>query len=438
MTGIPAVVSMRGFQRAMILALIAVCLARHPLVANESKDAAEASPSRPNVLFIITDDMDVSLGCYGHPLVKSPYIDRLAARGTRFDRAYCNSPVCNPTRASCFSGQRPETIDVLDNRSPWPEQLAGADYMPKHFQNHGFYTGTIGKVFDHGHVPDQPYWDLEIPEWGKFPTEDQILKRGTFPTMPHRFWAQLKGPDEVAADGGVARQAVRAMEALAKTKRRFFLAVGFRRPHGPFAAPKQYFDLYRPQDISLPEAPAEHLETILPIANNGEKIQQPGNQLATLRAYYSCISFVDAQVGLLAEAVSRLDLWPNTVVVFVSDHGYHTGQHGMWHKRTLFEVGTRVPLVIVAPGKKPAVCRRVVEMVDLYATLTDLCNVLTPAGIGRNQPRAPAGCPGSPLGKAGVHDPGPSRRPRQANEDRPQCAQRALSIHAVGQRQSGH
>lgn len=350
------------------------------LVAEKNSPRASAD-GVANVLFIITDDMNVSLGCYGHPVVESPHVDALAARGIRFQRAYCNAPVCNPTRASCFSGQRPETIDVLDNKSPWPQQLSGSRYMPDHFQRHGFFTASIGKVFDHGHVPDQPYWDVEIREWGKFPRAEQILKRGTFPTKPHRFWAQLRGPDAETADGDVVRRAVQLMQESVGAGRRFFLAVGLRRPHGPFAAPKRYFDLYQREDISLPDATPEHLQSMLPIAFNGEQIEQPQNQLSSLLAYYACISFVDAQVGVLTAALDRLDLWSQTAVIFVSDHGYHTGHHGMWHKRTLFEIGTRVPLIIAAPGKRPAICPRVVEMVDLYPTLTDLCKIPAPTSL---------------------------------------------------------
>ena len=184
---------------------------------------------RPNILFIISDDLNSDLGCYGHPLVQSPNIDRLAERGVRFDRAYCQAPVCNPTRASIFSGLLPQTVGVLDNYTPWPARPTSSQYMPDYFRSQGYFTGTIGKVLDHGRVPRQPFWDLEVPEWGKFPEDDQIGEKGPIPTR-FTYWASLTVADDVTGDGDVARKAVQTLEERAERPQPFFLAVGFRRP----------------------------------------------------------------------------------------------------------------------------------------------------------------------------------------------------------------
>ena len=160
---------MKSLRTALVIA--AALLATLPASFAEERATAGEKKSPLNILFIISDDLNTSLGCYGHPLVKSPNLDRLASRGVQFDRAYCQAPVCNPTRASLFSGLLPETVGVLDNQMPWPAQLEQSQYMPEYFRAHGYFTGTIGKVFDHGRVPQQPYWDLEIPEWGKYPED---------------------------------------------------------------------------------------------------------------------------------------------------------------------------------------------------------------------------------------------------------------------------
>ena len=186
--------------------------------------------------------------------------------------------------------------------------------------------------------------------------------------------------DETTPDGGVARRAVQVLQQRSREEQPFFLAVGFRRPHGPVAAPKRYFSLYSVDGVTLPEAPAAHLRNILPAAKNSEPFH-PEKAPPGLRAYYACVSFMDAQVGVLLDALDHLNLWENTLVVFVSDHGYHTGEHGMWHKRTLFEVCAKVPLIVAAPGKQADVCSRVVEMVDLYPTFTQLCGLPTPNAL---------------------------------------------------------
>ena len=344
------------------------------LVAEDSGDSKPTSS--PNILLIVADDLNTDLGCYGHPEVKTPNIDRLAARGMRFDRAYCQGPACNASRASIFSGLRPLTTDVLDNESPWPPKLPRSTYMPAYLQQLGYFTATFGKILDHKRVPNQPYWDLEVREWGKYPEDDQILERGQFSSRStgSMFWAKLKGPDAVTPDGEVARKAAKMFEDRADEDDSFFAAVGFRRPHTPYAVPSKYFDLYTPEHLSLPEVSKGYGETIPPGARELKPFQgSRDDALRALAAYYACISFVDSQVGVLLKTIDEQRLWDNTIIIFISDHGYHTGHNGRWHKGWLFEQTTLTPMIIAAPGCPPGYCERVVELIDLYPTLAELC-----------------------------------------------------------------
>ena len=332
------------------------------------------SESRPNILLIVSDDLNTDLGCYGNQIVKTPNIDRLASRGVRFDNAYCQGTVCNSSRASIFSGLRPSTTDVLDNDTPWPKQLPNLQYMPAYFQQQGYFTATFGKILDHKRVPEQPYWDQEVKEWGKYPDEDQILQQGRlYPGSPGSvFWAKVKGPDAITPDGEMAVEAVKMLEQQAEQEQPFFAAVGFRRPHTPFAVPSKYFDLYSPDAMQLPVVPDGYRETLpsgitelKPFTGGKEEAKQ------ALAAYYACISYVDSQVGVLLQAVDRLKLWDNTVVIFISDHGYHTGHNALWYKGWLFEQTTLTPTIVAAPGYASGACQRVVELLDLYPTLVD-------------------------------------------------------------------
>ncbi len=339
---------------------------------------------QPNVLLIAVDDMNNDLGCYGQELVKSPHIDQLAGRGVKFNRAYCQYPVCNPSRVSMLSGLRPDTTQVMDLETPPRSHLSDVVFLPQYFREHGYHTAHVGKVFHTGDAfEDPPSWDVEVRETGKHPPEAAIL-RGEKVDRPRKYsmeWAALSSPDAETADGLVARRSATMLKRLAADKKPFFLAVGFRRPHQPYAAPESYFDLYPTESIPPLVEPAEHLKRIpAPAftypAGTAELSDQQRRQVVA--AYYACISFVDAQVGVVMQALDECDLWRNTIVVFYSDHGYHLGEHGgMWHKMSLFEESARVPLVIVAPDAKGngQSCARLVELVDIYPTLVDLCGL---------------------------------------------------------------
>ncbi len=342
-----------------------------------------AEKQRLNVLVIMADDLRNDLGCYGHHLVKSPNIDRLAARGVRFDRAYCQYPVCNASRASFLSGKRVSTTRIIDNATPPRTFLKDAIFLPQHFRQHGYRAIKLGKIFHTGSDFEDPAsWDLDERETreAKNPPNEQILSRGGAENEVIVLGVQ----DEETYDGKLARRAAAALEKAQEAGHPFFMAVGFRRPHTPYIAPKRYFDMYPPERIRVESEPAEHLQKIPRAAltyNPTTDHAQPGPE--DIAAYYASVTFMDAQVGVVLEAVDRLHLWDATVVVFLSDHGYHLGEHGgLWHKMTLFEQSARVPLVVVAPGRKAgAASPRLVELVDLYPTLAELCGLPVPEDL---------------------------------------------------------
>jgi uncharacterized sulfatase len=342
------------------------------------------------VLFIVADDLNNHLGCYGHD-VRTPAIDALARRGMRFDRAYCQVTVCNPSRVSFLSGLRPDKTRVYTLPTPTRQHLGDWVMLPEYFRKNGYFTAGIGKIY-HTDVgfEDPRSWDVEMREFGKRPPLDQIVKHGE-PDGPGEHtidWATLKTPDDHMPDGIVARKAVELMKQSVKDQRPFFIGVGFRRPHAPFAAPQRYFDIYPPDSVRLPDAPpAGHFSHLLPAAHNYSPAQKPltaQEQRELIAAYYACTTFVDAQVDVLLKAVDQLGLWDNTVIVFFGDHGYHLGEHGgLWHKMSLFEESTRVPLIVYAPGMRARgqACEQIVELLDLYPTLVEQCGLPKREGL---------------------------------------------------------
>jgi len=360
------------------------------IFAGHGSKALAKPASKPNVLFIVADDMNNHLGSYGHD-VQSPSIDNLASRGMRFDRAYCQVPVCNPSRVSFLSGLRPDKTKVYTLTTHTREHLGDWIMLPEYFRKNGYFTAQIGKIYHtEDGFEDPRSWDVEIREFGKRPGDEEIIKwdEPGGAGQHTNDWEWLKTPDEKTPDGIVARRAAEIMKEAAKRERPFFLGIGFRRPHAPYAAPKKYFDLYPPESIKLPEAvPARHLANLLPAAVNYPPRSRPLSERERREltaAYYACNSFVDAQLKVLLDAVSEIDGWDNTVIVFLGDHGYHLGEHGgLWHKMSLFEESARVPLVIYAPGMKSAgqPCEQLVELIDLYPTLVSLCDLPAREGL---------------------------------------------------------
>ncbi len=355
------------------------------LLGSVASAAAASNPPRLNVLHIVSDDLNDNLGAYGHPVVKTPNLDRLAARGVRFARAYCNYPVCNPSRVSFLSGRRPDTTRVVTNETPTRAYLSEVVFLPEFFRQQGYRTIKVGKIFHTGpgdRFEDPRCWDVDIREndTAKKPPARQILRKQGGGGIV------LRAPDEDTWDGFVARKAVALLEEAVAAGQPFYVAAGFRRPHTPYIAPEKYYALYHPDALTPRFGPPEHLRKIPDLALSyklpkGPRFptERPGD---TMAAYYAAISFMDAQAGVLLDALDRLNLWDRTVVVFHSDHGYHLGEHGgLWHKLNLFEETTHVPLIIAAPGRKPAVATGLVELVDLYPTLVSLCGMKVPAGL---------------------------------------------------------
>ncbi len=359
---------------------------------------AGAADRPRNVLFIAVDDMNNDLGCYGHPLVQSPNIDRLAKMGVKFERAYCQFPLCSPSRSSLMTGLRPSTTRVFNLTYHFRTGLPDVVTLSQLFKNNGYYAARVGKIYHYGNpgdigtsgLDDPPSWHHVVNPAGRDKTvlESDIInytpKRGLGSAMA--FLSDKQGQDEQHTDGKVALEAIKLLEQ--HKDRPFFLAVGFYKPHTPYVAPQKYFDPYPMEKIQLPEiapeslkdVPAPALASTQPRPYFGVTVNQARE---CKQAYYAAISFVDAQIGKVLDAVDRNKLWDNTVVVFWSDHGYHLGEHGLWMKQSLFEESARVPLIIVSPGSKGngKASPRTVEFVDLYPTLADLTGLTPPKNL---------------------------------------------------------
>jgi iduronate 2-sulfatase len=351
---------------------------------------ASAAAPKYNVLHIVSDDLNCSLGTYGHPLVKSPNLDKLAARGVRFDKAYCQYPLCNPSRASFMTGLRPDTTKVYENSTHFREIDASIVTLPQTFQKAGAFAARVGKLYHYG-VPtqigtsgldDAPSWMQVVNPKG----HDKDVEDKIFTLTPGQFGGTLSWfADEDPAPQTDAIGAAEAIKLLDANKDKpFYLAVGFYRPHTPYVAPKNFFDLYPLDKIELATGPMKDQPGIPEAAYASYKKEQDNLtddlRKQALQAYYASISFMDEQVGAVVDAVDRLGLADKTIIVFHSDHGYHLGDHGLWQKQSIWERSARVPLIISVPGtsEKGKACACTVELVDLHATLADLCGIEAP------------------------------------------------------------
>jgi uncharacterized sulfatase len=331
-----------------------------------------------NVLFIVVDDLNKTLGCYDHPLVKTPHIDGLAARGIQFDQAHCNFAVCNPSRSSFLTGMTPETTTIQDNRLPLQEIIGDWVTLPALFRQNGYYTMSLGKIF-HGNAEkhnDPKAWD-EIYGFGA----SELGRTGEGRNMTDGklkwcSWLAAEGSDEDQADGQNAKKAVEFLKS--DHEKPFFLAVGFHKPHDPFNAPKNYFDLYPIEDCDppvLPEGWEPPYEHSLPGETDVFNKFTDREKREFLRSYYACCSFMDAQVGKVLQALEESGQAEHTLIVFFGDHGYHLGEHNWWNKVTIYEKGSSAPFILAGgPVEKKGIrSDAMFEFIDIYPTLAELC-----------------------------------------------------------------
>ncbi|MBS1786456.1 MAG: sulfatase [Acidobacteria bacterium] len=374
---------------------ICLCLLFAMLIASSSESALSQPARKPNVLLIIADDMRNELGNFAESLVQTPNLNRLAKRGMRFDAAYCQYPVCNPSRSSLLTGLRPDSTRILDNNTNFRTTVPDVVTLPQLFRQNGYRTTGFGKVFHRGltmedlrtDMDDKASWDearyFQTTPLG-FKGEGRNLTDGK---LAWCHWLAAEGADEDQPDGQIAREAVQVLERFAEQKdaKPFFLAVGFHKPHDPFIAPKQYFDQYPPETLKLwqaPNAAFDDPEIALPGGAFREAFNKftDKERLEFLRAYLAGISFTDAQIGKVIDALDRLKLADNTIIVFFGDHGYHLGERGWWNKSTLFELSARAPLIVSTPQMKAKgkVTTRLTEFVDIYPTLAELAGLKAP------------------------------------------------------------
>jgi len=376
-------------------------------------------PAAPNVLLLLVDDLKPALGCYGDAHAKTPHIDRLAARGMRFDLAYCNQAVCAPSRFNLMLGSHSTSTGLYGLGSRLRERLPDAVTLPQHFARHGGYrTESIGKVFHIGHGNDGDPASFSVPHFkdkvieyldpastsgGQLTREEALFTNQQLDrirSLPRgAAFESPQAEDEDYADGRVAAEAVRRLQAAAERRHRdgtpFFLAAGFVRPHLPFCAPKKYWDLHDPASLPQPvfeELPAGsprvahkrggEIAAYAPVPESPDTAFDPELKRRLIHGYYASTSFVDAQIGRVLDELDRLGLADDTLVVLWGDHGFHLGDLGIWTKHTNYEQANRIPLLVVAPGvaQPGSHTRQLAETVDVFPTLAELAGLPAPAG----------------------------------------------------------
>lgn len=382
-----------------LVALVTILLVRLTATATE----------KPNVLLICVDDLKPTLGCYGDPIAKTPNVDRLAARGMRFDRAYCNQAVCSPSRNALMTGLRPQTLGIYDLGTNFRKAAPEAVTLAQQFQRNDYRTEAMGKIFHVGHGNHEDAGSWSVPHWKpKAPTyaspenrqkETQARKEVRASGVAVAAWKLPRGeayeaadvPDNAYADGAIADEAVQRLQAAKENQGQpFFMAVGFVRPHLPFCAPKKYWDLYDASAFKLadvrtpPEGAPEfapqfggELRQYAGIPKKGELPEEL--QRTLIHGYYAATSYMDAQLGRVLDALEETGLARNTIVVLWGDHGWHLGDHGMWCKHTNYEEAARIPVIVATSGLKAGgKTAALIETVDIYPTLCELAGVPVP------------------------------------------------------------
>jgi len=381
--------------------------------------SSSAAESRPNVLLILVDDLKPALGCYGDSAAKTPNIDRLAARGMRFDLAYCNQAVCAPSRFTLMLGSHSTSTGLYGLGSDLRKTIPDAVTLPQHFAKHGSYrTESIGKVFHIGHgnqgdpqsfsVPHFKdkvieYLDPQSTDGGQLTREEALFtnqKLDQIRSLPRgAAFESPEAQDDDYADGRVATETVKRLQAAQQRRQQddtpFFIAAGFVRPHLPFSAPKKYWDMHDVQKLPMPafeEHPASsprvahkrggEIAAYKPVPEDSNVVFSPELKRQLIHGYYASTSYVDAQIGRVIAELDRLGLAQSTIVVLWGDHGFHLGDLGIWTKHTNYEQANRIPLLISAPDvtKPGSSTRQLAESVDIFPTLSELAGLPAPQG----------------------------------------------------------
>ena len=372
--------------------------------------AAVAPAHKPNVLLICVDDLKPLLGCYGVPTVTSPNIDRLAARGVLFERAFCNQAVCAPSRNALMTGLRPQTLGIYDLGTNFRASVPDAVTLAQYFMKNGYRTEALGKIMHvgHGNHEDAASWSVPhfqaktvgyaLPENREKLTREGAMfaNQGGAQSLPRGMPTECADvADSVYGDGVIADEAVRRLAAAkAKPDEPWLIGVGFLKPHLPFCAPKKYWDLYDPASFPLPalktppQGAPEYAPTTWGELRNYSDMPKVGplddaQTRHLIHGYHAAVSYMDAQLGRVLDALDQNNLAKNTIIVLWGDHGWHLGDHGMWCKHTNYEQAARLPLIVVAPGVAQAGAKSgsLVETVDIYPTLCELAGLPAPKGL---------------------------------------------------------
>ena len=369
----------------------------------------------PNILFIVCDDLNTHVSTSGYTPIQTPTLEALASQSVTFTHAYCQYPVCGPSRASFLHGLYPESTGVLDNTADIRKTRPGTVSMPQFFKQHGYWTASVGKVF---HSPRHEHGDLAWEEFVRFENDELPIVASARKEFEQQYGSVDAGKNrrkwkltskEIAAplnaqtppghgasglddqqhkDGKNVRQVSKWINENAFGDKPFFIALGIQKPHVPFLAPQKYFDLYPTQSIQYQPDPRDLWDNIPRDAISarykafGFELGKENDDLRReyMQAYHACVSFVDRQIALVFDALRANDLWKNTIVIFTSDHGYHLGSHFMWGKVTLFDIGTRVPFIVRVPETKAPGTRSaaMIELIDIFPTLADLAGLESP------------------------------------------------------------
>ena len=356
-----------------------------------------------NVLFMVADDLRPALGCYGDSVAQTPNIDMLASMGTLFERAYCQQALCAPSRASVMTGRRPDALRITSERVHFRTVLPGVVTLPQYYKEEGYHTQAFGKVY-HA-LPAQPdpiSWSLpeqllDIPKRDEYLLPANRTRGFINPMEKGTATESIEAPDNAYQDGQVAQAAIETLREI--KDRPFFLAVGFKRPHLPFTAPKKYWEMYSRAGVPVPDDMSPHacsqeehmlrydwqetsgeMRNYTDIPSRGPVPIEKAREL--IHGYYACVSYIDAQVGRVLRELQDLQLMEKTIIVFWSDHGFHLGEKGLWGKKDNTEMATRVPLIVRVPGQRGgARTSALVELVDIYPTLVEACNLPMQEGL---------------------------------------------------------